>query len=164
LYKKILILKALDPSTPNAIEVQKVLSELEDNILGPYELPSVKISREMYDNLTMPWDLEYPLKVFPQSSYVRSEWNRNGKLEANESDFFHKSEISLRALGESLGTASMVTEWRKANPEAIRAGNDCVEMTVRKVAAALGSPNGDIDDLRLRAGSATTLLMFRRES
>ena len=152
-----------DPSTPNAAEVQKALSTLEDNILGPFEGPPVKLSRNMYENLTMPWDVLQPIVAFPRTSYTRLEWNRSGKLEDGETDFFGGGDdMSLKELGEALGTASMVTEWRKANPDLAGTERDCVKMTIARMVKAMGG-NGDGDELRLRAGSATTLLLFRRE-
>jgi hypothetical protein len=144
--------------------VQKALSELEDDILGPHQLPSIKLTRNMYDDLVMPWILKNPVEVFPQSLFKRHEWNRNGVLEQGEDDFFSESqENSLKELGDGLGAASMVTQWRKANSEAIEAGNDCVAVTMRKIAVALGREHEDYGDIRVRTGCATALLLFKKE-
>jgi hypothetical protein len=118
----------------------------------------------MYDDLVMPWNLKISVESFPQSSVKRHEWNRNGVLERGEDDFFSESqESSLKELGDGLGAASMVTQWRKANPEAIEAGNDCVAVTMRKIAVALGREDEDYGDVRIRTGCATALLLFKRE-
>jgi hypothetical protein len=151
----------IDPSTSSADQVQAVLSNLEDNILGPYETPSNKLSRNMYDHLLMPWDTE--TTAFLQSNYKRLEWNRNGKLEANESDFFEgSSKGTLQELADSLGTASMVTRWREANPSLVGTENDCVSLTMRRIAEAMGAEGIDLKDIILWSGSSTTLLMFTR--
>jgi hypothetical protein len=152
-----------DPATPNAARVQEALSELEDDILGPYELLSIRLTRNMYEDLEMPWDLKSPVSAFPQSLYQRFEWNRNGKLGEDDDFFSESAEMSLKELGDGLGTASMVTQWRKANPKAIEAGNDCVAITMKKIAIALGREDEDYGNVSLRAGSATTLLLFKRE-
>jgi trans-aconitate 3-methyltransferase len=116
----------------------------------------------MYEDLVMPWDLEKSVEAFPKSSHKRFEWNRNGVLETGEEDFFSESKIlSLKELGDGLGTASMVTQWRNANPKATETGNDCVALTMEKIAAALGRENKDHENVCLRAGSATTLLLFK---
>ncbi|KAH8657868.1 S-adenosyl-L-methionine-dependent methyltransferase [Xylariales sp. PMI_506] len=152
------------PSTPNAAAVQQALSHLEDGILGPYELPQNRLSRNMYDDLVMPW-FDQPTPEFPESSFVRREWNRDGKLEPGETDFFGgSSEISLQQLAESLQTASMVTRWREANPELTGTDQDCVTVGIRAVASAMGLGEGDFDQGRIKVGSSTVLLLFKRET
>ena len=152
-----------DPSTPNHVEVQRIMSELEDDILGPYENPSIKLSRNMYDALPMPWSLNPPVEAFRPESHVRFEWNRNGKIEEGESDFFDAcEEISLKELSDNLGTASMVTQWRKSNIDAARNGKDCVDITIRKIAVAMGSDEKNISEISLRVGNATSLLLLAR--
>lgn len=117
----------------------------------------------MYVDLVMPWDLKKSVEAFPQSSHKRFEWNRDGVLEEGAEDFFSESKkLSLQELGDGLGTASMVTEWRKANPKATETGNDCVAMTMEKIVAALGREKEGYENSSLRAGSATTLLLFKR--
>jgi hypothetical protein len=141
--------------------VQAVLSDLEDNILGPYELRSNKLSRDMYDHLTMPWDTK--TTAFSHSNYKRLEWNRNGKLETDELEFFGgSSEGSLQELADSLGTASMVTRWREANLSLVGTENDCVNLTMRRLAKAMGADGIDLKDINLRSGCSTTLLLFTR--
>jgi hypothetical protein len=158
-----LLIPSSDPSTPNHVQVQRIMSELEDRILGSYENPSIKLSRNMYDELPMPWTLNPPVLAFPAESHVRFEWNRGGKIEDGETDFFDESkEISLKGLSDNLGTASMVTQWRKANPQAIKAGRDCVDITIRNMAAAMGFEQGNISDVFIRVGSATSLLLLTR--
>lgn len=153
----------VDPSTPNAAAVQKVLSHLEDDILGPYELPALHISRVMYETLTMPWSLDEPVTAFPRAAAIRKEWNRDGKLEEDATDFFDgASETSLEELGRGLDTASMVTRWREAHPELVGTEQDCVALTIRGIAEAMGAGGQDLADIRLKTGSSTTLLLFRR--
>jgi hypothetical protein len=122
----------------------------------------------MYDDLTMPWDVPQPVLAYPRSSHTRLEWNRNGKLEDGEVDFFSTSDdTSLRELSDSLGTASMVTEWRKANPDLVGTERDCVDMTIVRIAKAIretDNEGGDWRELRLKTGCATTLLLFRRQA
>jgi trans-aconitate 3-methyltransferase len=79
-----------DSSTPSAASVQNILGELEDGVLGPYETHSNRLSRNMYDQLIMPWDTA--TTGFSPKHSKRLEWNRNGKLEVDEVDFFGGSE------------------------------------------------------------------------
>jgi trans-aconitate 3-methyltransferase len=117
----------------------------------------------MYDNLAMPWDVKPPVIVFPREGFTRYEWNRNGALEEGEVDFFGgNEEVTLDELRDSLGTASMVTRWREVNGHIANTEQDCVEVTMRAVAQALGLSKSDIGRQTLKIGSATTLLMLIR--
>jgi hypothetical protein len=149
------------PSTPNAVQVQAALSHLEDNLLGPFESAGIKLSRNMYDNLLMPWDAKPPVVGFLEKSHVRHEWNRDGTLGPGEDEFFGgNDEYTLNELAQTLGSASMVTNWRDANPSLAGTDEDCVEVTFKMIAKALGDENGDRDKMTIRAGCSTSLLLF----
>jgi trans-aconitate 3-methyltransferase len=128
-----------------------------------YETPSNKLSHDMYDNLPMPWDVKPPIAAFPRGGYSRYEWNRNGTLKDGEVDFFGGGEeVTLDELRKQLGTASMVTRWREANVGTAGTERDCVELTIGGIVSALGSSEADTSKLKLKIGSATTLLVFVR--
>jgi hypothetical protein len=115
----------------------------------------------MYDQLAMPWDAG--TCGFSPRRFKRLEWNRNGKLEAGEADFFGGSEeMTLKDLGESLGTASMVTRWREDNPTLIGTDDDCVNLTMRKTAAVMGEDGPGLEAVKIKVGSSTTLLLYTR--
>lgn len=117
----------------------------------------------MYVNLPMPWSVQPPMAAFQQSSFVRREWNRDGKLEPGKEDFFGgSSTTTLGALAKSLGTASMVTRWREHHPELAYTDADCVEVTMKAVAEAMGLGNHELESAEIKVGSATTLLLFSR--
>jgi hypothetical protein len=145
--------------------VQQALTYLEDDILGPYELSGNNISRKMYANLVMPWSINPPISAFPESSFVRREWNRDGKLGLGEDDFFGgASETTLEQLEQSLGTASMVTRWREAHPHLVGTESDCVLLTMKAVATAMGRSESKFGEVKIKVGSSTTLLLFQRMS
>ena len=132
-------------------------------MLGPFELPSNHLSRTMYDTLPMPWSLDPPVKEFPPADFMRKEWNRDGKLESGAAEFFEsEGERSLEELANSLDTASMVTRWREAYPGLARTDKDCVAMTMRRIADAMGADKDDLAGIRLKLGSATALLLFNK--
>jgi trans-aconitate 3-methyltransferase len=132
-------------------------------MLGKYESPSIKLTRTMYDDLTMPWQVDLPVNAFPQEGFKRYEWNPNGALGDGEEDFYGGSEeTTLDELRDSLGTASMVTQWREDNPHIAGTDRDCVQLTMKEIASALGSNGLDTGKLKIKIGSATTLLIFRR--
>ncbi|RAK97297.1 uncharacterized protein BO80DRAFT_458268 [Aspergillus ibericus CBS 121593] len=96
-------------ATPNAEEVQKALFRLELDALGLYELPPNRLSRDMYDNLLMPWDVEPAVSCFPQGDFVRHEWDRDGVLTNGGDCFFGEGDYTLREPEEGFDTASMMT-------------------------------------------------------
>jgi hypothetical protein len=117
----------------------------------------------MYDDLKMPWQVDPPINVFAQESFVRREWNRDGLLEEGKNDFFGGSqEISLAELEQSLGTASMVTRWREAPSDLVGTENDCVRTTMRAIVRAIGDDDRDLSNTKLRVGNATALVLFTR--
>lgn len=148
------------PLTPNASAVQQHLSDLESNILAPYELLPNRISRLLYRTLPLPWSTPPTVGCFSPDSFVRREWDVGGVL-SNGHDFFGGShEDTLSSLESSLGTASMVTRYREANPETVGTDNDCVRATMRRVMKAMGIAAGE--DGAIRYGGATALLMFKK--
>ena len=152
-----------DPSTPNAATIQNILFDLERDILAPYELPPNRVSRDMYDNLGLPWTVDPPVADFPAASFVRKEWNRDGKVNldtnGNYEDFFAGTKKqALEDLEASLNTASMVTRWREANRQKAGTDNDCVKLTIERLKRALG------DGEALTTGGATALLMFKKRA
>jgi hypothetical protein len=154
-----------DPSTPQAAKIQEILSNLEDNILGPYATPSNKLSRELYADLSLPWEVQPTVQAFAQaqSQFVRHEWDRDGKLSNGHEFFLGSDEATLEELGKSLGTASMVTRWREAHPELAGTDQDCVQLTMDALAKVL-SEDGSVDlkSMKIRTGSATVLLLFKK--
>jgi SAM-dependent methyltransferase len=154
-----------DPSTPQAAKVQKILSNLEDNILGPYATPYNKLSRGLYADLPLPWDVNPPIEAFAKakSQFVRREWDRDGILSNGKDFFLGANETTLERLGNSLGTASMVTRWREAHPELVGTDQDCVKSTMDEIARVLGEDESvDLKSLKIRTGSAVVLLLFKR--
>ncbi|KAK8136752.1 hypothetical protein PG984_004692 [Apiospora sp. TS-2023a] len=153
------------PSTPNASQVQQALSHLEDDILGPYELPANNVCRTMYANLLMPWSADPPVAgAFPQRLSVRREWNRDGKLEPGQDDFYGGSSVTTLAdLAKGLGTSSMVTRWREDHPGLVGTDGDCVVQTMKAVAEAImGEGAEEFGGVAIKVGCAATLLLFTR--
>ncbi|KAJ5946692.1 S-adenosyl-L-methionine-dependent methyltransferase [Penicillium verhagenii] len=151
------------PSTPNTEQVQKALFYLEREILAPYELPGNRLSRDYYDDLALPWtitnkDVE---RAFPKSGFVRMIWDQKGVLTDGENFFSSSDETTVSELADGLQTASMVTRWREAHPDLVNTDQDCVELAMAELRKALGA--SEDEDPVLKVGSATVLLLFKRE-
>ena len=89
---------------------------------------------------------------------MRREWDRDGELTDGEEFFAGGKEVSLEELEKSLGTASMVTRWRAANPRIAYTSEDCVRVAMGEVRKALGVHDGGT----LRVGSSSVVLLFKR--
>ncbi|PMD39941.1 S-adenosyl-L-methionine-dependent methyltransferase [Hyaloscypha variabilis F] len=146
------------PSTPNYEKVQEVLLRFERETLAPYELPGNRLSMEMYDNLPLPWNVSPLVKDFPQSEYVKHDYDREGVL-SNGVDFFGGGDFTtLDEESKGLSTASMVTRWRAANPELVGTDKDAVRVFIRELREALGG-----QDWILR-GTGTAILLFKKSA
>ncbi|KAJ5113057.1 S-adenosyl-L-methionine-dependent methyltransferase [Penicillium angulare] len=150
------------PSTPNATEVQQALFRLERDVLAPFELPENRLSRDCYDNLLLPWNVsnESIANVFPESQFVRMEWDRDGILTDGENFFEGSDETTVNKLSASLQTASMVTRWREAHPDLVGTEEDCVAKAMAEVRQALGVKEDENPSFKV--GNGTALLLFKR--
>ena len=156
-------------ATPHADQVQKAMFHFEEDILGPYELPGNRISRDMYDDLPLPWDTTefQTASRWSKGGFVRKEWNRGGRLEPGQEDFFQGTKkTSLGELEKGFGSAGMVVRWREANPEKVGTEQDCATVFMKEVASAMsgGSVPENWRNLKLRAGTATALLLMTRSA
>ncbi|KAK2607514.1 hypothetical protein N8I77_006180 [Diaporthe amygdali] len=148
--------------TPNAVKVQAILSEFEDLILGPYALPPNKLSQHNYRDLVLPWERGYTASLFDEKSFKRLEWDVGGHL-TDGADFFGGSEeTTLAEIRDGMSTASMVTRWRDAHPELVGTDQDCVNVLVEKLKAALAVEDGKEAEKILRMGMGTAILFVNR--
>jgi hypothetical protein len=135
----------------------EVLLRLERETLAPYALPGNIISMDMYDDLPLPWNISPPVSDFPQSKFVKLDYDREGVLSNGVSFFNNDEKESLDEIENGLGTASMVTRWRAANPELVGTDNDVVKVFARELREALGGKQ----DWMVR-GSGTAILLFKK--
>jgi hypothetical protein len=89
----------------------KVLLRLERETLALYELPANRISRDMYDNLALAWTIPTPVTAFPERSFVKHEYDREGVLTNGVSFFGGGKDSSLEDIerGASRISAKNVT-------------------------------------------------------
>jgi hypothetical protein len=116
----------------------RVLLELEREILAPYELVPNRLSRDMYDDLPLPWTVAPPVAALGQASFVRREWDRDGVLSDGDAFFGGSKPTPVDAFLALLGTASIVTRWREAHAELVGTEDDVVAAFGRRLRAALG--------------------------
>ncbi|KAF7949666.1 uncharacterized protein EAE97_003175 [Botrytis byssoidea] len=148
------------PSVPNRSELLRIFLNFERHILAPYELLPNRLSRDMYDNLPLPWDIPHPIpsSILPPSQFLKLDYDRDGILSNPESDdfFFGGREVTLKQAEKSLETASMVTRWREAHPEAVGTEKDVLRMHMEELRKAMG------ENESMRTGSSTTIILVKK--
>ena len=150
------------PATPNAPAIQNILNHLEQDILGPHELQPNRISRTLYKDLALPWTIEPRNPNFSEAAYERNLWDVDGVLSDGRDFFGGGEELTLGELEQGLSTASMVTRWRESHPELAGGDDDCVFKTIRAVQEAMGKGEEDKNNVKIKTGAATVLLLFKR--
>ena len=108
-----------------------IMLRLERETLAPYELPGNRLSMNMYDDLSLPWDVSPPVADFPKSKYVKRECDREGVLSNGKTFFGGGEERTLEEVEKGLSTASMVTRWRERNPDLVGTDKDVVTVFVK---------------------------------
>lgn len=146
-------------TTPNAEKVQAILFDLERRILRPFEMPGNRLSMDAYANLLLPWDSDASDPGFDESTFVRKEWNRDGKVEKGQPFLALEPRHSLDDLAKGCSTASMVVRWRAAHKEQLEKGEveDCVDSTIRRLKEALDGQDW------MEGGPSTALLMMKKK-
>jgi SAM-dependent methyltransferase len=159
-----------DPySTPNAAKVQQVFSDVNREILGPFELPQNKLYRELYQDLELPWTIkdsdptiQAAMAAFDQSKFKRVEFNKNGELEPGQK-YVQSMTSSLKMLQYGLGTTSGVNRWREAHKEQLERGEieDCAAYMIRRVKEVMAQvPEGEGRDW-IEGGSPIGMIFLK---
>lgn len=132
----------------------KILLHFEREILAPYTQPGNILSMNMYDDLARPWSISPPVTQFPESKYVKYDWDRDGKLSDGKDFFGGGQKSTLEEIEAGMGTASMVTRWKAANPELVGTDKDIVKVFIEDLRQALGGQEW------LDRGSGTAIMLF----
>ena len=128
---------------------------LEHENLGPYELPGNRLSRDLYDDLLLPWNCNPPVDGFSKSEFTRLEWDRDGKLSDPEHFFLGDKVTTIEKMQKQLGTSSLVTRWREAHPQLAGTEQDVVVKMAREMREVMGGEE-------LVYGSSCALLLFKK--
>ena len=102
--------------TPHAEEVQRILVELEQETLGPYQKPGNWSLMGLYKDLKMLWAISPPCTAFSKPSYRRQVWNEDGLPNNDGSYVCGERSMSLDEVEKAIATISAVTRWREAHP------------------------------------------------
>jgi len=135
----------------------EILLRFERETLAPYELLANRLSRDMYDNLSLPWTIPTPVTAFPEKLFVKHEYDREGVLSNGKTFFGGGSETTLDNLEKWMETAGMVTRWKEANPELVGTDKDVVKKFIKELKEVLG-PGQE----KFLTGTGTAILLFKK--
>ncbi|KAJ5099486.1 hypothetical protein N7532_006487 [Penicillium argentinense] len=114
-------------SVPNAAAMQSALDEIEERHLRPFFEPGNLLTRSRYVDLPLPWALEQPIPEFDESAFFRKDWD------VAEDFFAFQPEVNMDVFEKITSTASPVTRWREAHPDAVGTEKDVVRMLRRVI-------------------------------
>lgn len=155
----------IHPSTPRHEEIQAILFDLENGMLGPYMKPGNALARNAYNDLPLPWSQATAAAEcsFDSSSFERFDWDRNGVPsspplpDGTPGPFIFGDSISLRNVEAAFGSASPVVRWREAHPGKALGAEDPVNITVRRLREIIGD-----GEEGLLLGPSCSLLVMRK--
>lgn len=153
---------AIDPNkTPNGPAIKAVVDEV-DRALLPHDRLGTILTRDLYADLPLPWNIEKPVVEFEKESLVRKEWNMNRDYVEGDGDLGLGAAVSLEQLEALMGTNSSVTRWREANPEKNGTEEDPLRVMGRRVESLLDDVGVNPGERVLRGGVAIVLLMVKK--
>ena len=153
------------PSTPNGEKIQAAIRKFAEEHLGPYAEPGNLIGRNLYVDLPLPWTLAEPVAEFDESTFFRKEWNTD-RSAADGDEFFAagRAPADLDTMEKMLATASPVTRWREAHPEAVGTERDVVRMVRREIERLLRDAGVEPGNAAIKGGMAGVLLMVKKKA
>jgi hypothetical protein len=146
---------------PNHEAIQVAVDQL-DVIVEKHMLPGNLMVRGLYRDLALPWNVDPAVSAFDTESFVRKEWCTGPDEETNF--FEHQPPINLDIMELMIGTASPVTRWREAHPEAVGTEDDVVRQVRRKIEKILTDAGVERGKEMLKGDMTGVLLLFRKKS
>jgi trans-aconitate 3-methyltransferase len=149
------------PSTPNAAKIKSALDTL-DRSLDPYRVGPNRLAYDMYADLALPWTIDPLIPGFNSTTFVRREWNRDGKLEDGEDDFFMSRQVmTVKQFETGLLTSSPAQRWREAHPESVETEEEPARVAGKAIREALRAEGAGENDT-FKGGFSAVLLMVKR--
>lgn len=124
--------------------------------LKPWTLPESETAKNLYDDLCKPWEMSLPVTEFPESEYVKHEFDRGGVLSNGESFWGGDVKATLKQAEMGIRTASSVVRWSEEHPELVGGEQDIVKVLIAELREALQGEESVIQ------GSETVILLFTK--
>lgn len=152
------------PSVPNAAAINAALQAIEDEELLPYFEPGNLLVRELYANIGLPWTVDPPVPTFGRDSFVSQEFGTGEDKPPFYDEDATRHIFSLEAAEKMIATASPVTRWRQAHPEAVGTEDDVVKKMRRAIEKLLHEAGVEKGNEKVRSGVIGVLLMVKKQA
>jgi len=171
----------VDPkTTPNAAGIQALWTELELEILQPFDAPGNRICRELYTDLPLPWtvpsdsvppQIASSLATYDKQRFFRREFNKDGLPDsspelAQTNGFIRHFRCPYTMAQKQVGTSSQVTRWRQHHKEALEKGEieDCVTQMFKRTQAKINEVPDQKDRDWLDIATSMVLLVVKKKA
>jgi SAM-dependent methyltransferase len=146
--------------TPNGLAIQTALDELY-NELWSWAKAGNMLAHDLYINLPLPWTLEVPVEEFDKESFVRKEWNKDGR--GGEDDTVATGgPVTPEQFEKILGTSSPVSRWREAHPDKVGTEEDLIRKLRRRMESLLHEAGVKAGEEVMNAEVAMALLLVKK--
>ncbi|RSL87602.1 hypothetical protein CEP51_002129 [Fusarium floridanum] len=152
----------VDKTMTEHVALQAVIDELDEQ-LEDYLLPGNWLTRDLYRRIPLPWTCPTPVPEFDESSFKRLEWN-TGPVSPSDCFFAKKQPLPPAVIELMLGTASPVTRWREAHPEAVGTEQDVLRIMRRKLEKILYDSGVEEGKELVHGDMEGALLLVRKKS
>ncbi|ORY13039.1 methyltransferase [Clohesyomyces aquaticus] len=151
------------PGMPNSVAVQAAIDKHVD-MLSEYLVHGNLLAHDLYVNLPLPWTLSTPVPEFDESTFLRKEWGTSDNSEPEDEFYAGAQAVNLDQMEGLLSTASPITRWREAHPEAVGTENDLVRLLRREIERALYEAGVEKGKELVRGGVKGVLLMVKKKA
>jgi trans-aconitate 3-methyltransferase len=153
-----------DPSMPNGPALLAAMSEFHDRHLKPYTKPGNQLAKDLYIDLPLPWNLTQPVLDFDENTFYRKEWYKDGVCAEGDEFLMQQLTLDLGGVEKTMETASQVTRWREAHPDAVGTERDVVKMMVKEVERLLHEAGVERGKEMIKGGLSGVLLMVKKKA
>lgn len=150
------------PSMPNGPALQAAMTEFHDRHLKPYTQPGNQLALDLYIDLPLPWNLAQPVPNFDESTFYRKEWYKDGVCAEGDESFMQQQTLDLDMIEKFMETASQVTRWREAHPDAVGTERDVVKMLRKEVERLLHEAGVERGKEMIKGGLSGVLLIVKK--
>ncbi|KAG5758891.1 hypothetical protein H9Q72_012974 [Fusarium xylarioides] len=153
----------VDPiNTTNGTAIKAAVEDILQSELRQYYKQGNTLTRDLYVDLPLPWNIETPIAEFDKDSFFRQEWNKSRGGSETEGLGTGK-DLTPEEFEKLIGTSSPVTRWREANIDKARTEEDVVRKARRRIESLLHEAGVKPGEELLRGQTALVLLMVKKK-
>ncbi|KAG5297378.1 methyltransferase [Histoplasma ohiense] len=155
-------------SVPNSAAIQTVIDAFEEEHLMPYMAPGNLSVNKHYADLELPWSLSTTpagrVAEFDEASLLHKVWDgSDGDYDVDGKSLVKPVTVDMDTLEKMMGTASPVTRWRTAHPDAVGTERDVVRVFRRDIERLLHEAGVEKGKEVVEGTQTGTLLIVKKK-